>query len=199
MSSPTYGTGTTATTQLAEDLTGALSLAPKKRAGIDYEPRPDLVRPKSGENLALPQPQDSVATAGNGQWPESQEQKRERLRKEITDNRDNPMYDSPIVGEQAKYRPNENDERKPGRLTLEGDQASRRAEINRRLAENHQGDPNNRKYLSEPPLTYREPAATAASNDVGEDELKKERRRKREAQKAAGKSDWSWRNLLPGT
>lgn len=198
MSSPTYGTGKDSTTQLAEDLTGAFSIAPKKRNHIDYEPRPDLVRPKSGENLALPQPQEKLASADNPQWPEGPEKKRERLKAEIDANRDNPAYDSPIVGEQAKYS--------TGRGTVPrdagepywaagGTSPDRRAEINRRLTENKQGDPTKRKYLSDPPLTYREPAATAASDDIGEDELKKERRRKREAQK---KTDWSWRNLLPG-
>lgn len=198
VSSPTYGTGKAASTQLAEDLTGAFTLAPKKRAQIDYEPRPDLVRPKSGENLALPPPQEKLASAENPQWPESPEQKRARLKAEIDANKDNPAYDSPIVGEQSRYRPDGKVPRDEGEAAskMGNTTEAQRAEINRRLAENRQGDPSRRKYLSEPPLTYREPAATAAADDIGEDELKKERRRKREARK---KGDWSWRNLLPGS
>jgi hypothetical protein len=53
-----------------------------------------------------------------------------------------------------------------------------------------QGSPTNRRYLSEPPLDYRQPAETAAKNDVGEDEWKKDKRRKagyvKKDQSAAG-------------
>ena len=64
-----------------------------------------------------------------------------------------------------------------------------------RLIESKQGSDANRKYLSEPPLTYRQPAATAPVNDIGEDEFKKERRAKAAARK---KGDWSWKQLIPG-
>lgn len=76
------------------------------------------------------------------------------------------------------------------------DSRQQREEFNRRLAENRQGSPTSRKYLSEPPLVYREPAPTAPADDIGEDEYKKELRRKAEARKAAGKS--SWRDFVPG-
>lgn len=62
----------------------------------------------------------------------------------------------------------------------------------RQLAAKH-GSPTTRKYLSEPPLTYRQPAETASADDLGEDELKKQRRLKREA--SGGKS---WRDWIPG-
>ena len=48
MGSPTYGTDKTSTEQLASDLTGILSIAPKKRDPIDYKPRPELVKPAPG-------------------------------------------------------------------------------------------------------------------------------------------------------
>ena len=64
-----------------------------------------------------------------------------------------------------------------------------------RLAETKQGSETSRKYLSEPPLVYRAPAATAPSGDIGEDEYKKERR----AKAAAREGSWSWRQLIPGT
>ena len=53
----------------------------------------------------------------------------------------------------------------------------------KKLAEERQGSPTKRKYLSEPPLDYRQAAATAPVGDLGEDELKKERRLKAEARK----------------
>lgn len=206
MSDPTYGTGKRASVQLAEDVTGVLSLAPKKREPISYDPRPDLVKPAPGQQLALPQPQTSVASAGNPEWPESPEQKRARLKKEITANRDNPDYELPIEGAAASVetgrRQSNGDIDSPrahdaGRRNGDAYNSKRqREEFNKRLAENRQGSPTTRKYLSEPPLTYREPAATAAVGDVGEDELKKERRRKAEARKKAGGN--SWRDIIPG-
>lgn len=207
MSDPTYGTGKTQGAQLAENLTGILSLGPKNKEAIAYEPRPELIRPAPGGDKSLPAPQQKLATAENPDWVESPEAKRARLKKEITDNRGNPDYDSPIEGAVASAEtgrsqvsadigsPRAHD---AGRRY--GDNASNevtRAAYKRRLAESKQGSPTSRRYLSEPPLAYREPAATASTDDVGEDELKKERRRKAEARKKAGGGN-SWRDLVPG-
>lgn len=75
----------------------------------------------------------------------------------------------------------------------DADGDKQREEFNKRLAETGPGSPTTRKYLSEPPLTYRQPAATAPVGDVGEDEWRKERRQKKEATKST-----SWRDLIPG-
>ena len=205
MSDPTYGTGKTQGAQLAEDLSGMLSLAPKKRDSIAYEPRPDLVRPAPGAEPVLPPPQQKVATLDNPEWVESPEERRARLKQEITANRDNPDFESPIQGRIATARSDvgKSDIDSPrahdaGRI--KGDQlnnAATREAYKKRLAEQRQGSPTSRKYLSEPPLDYRQPAETAAQNDVGEDELVKERRRKAEAKKAAGGGK-SWRDYVPG-
>ncbi|MDR0252734.1 MAG: hypothetical protein LBI75_06070, partial [Brucellaceae bacterium] len=53
------------------------------------------------------------------------------------------------------------------------------------------GSATQRKYLSEPPVSYRQPANTATVGDLGEDEAKKERRRKAEATGSK-----SWRDKL---
>ncbi|TIW82594.1 MAG: hypothetical protein E5V51_20730, partial [Mesorhizobium sp.] len=54
-----------------------------------------------------------------------------------------------------------------------------------------QGDPNTRKYLSEPPLPYRVASDAAPQNELGEDEYKKERRLKAKAEgKKGGWFDW---------
>jgi len=182
MSSPTYGTDKTAGQQLLEDVTGVIStegLAGRSRESeIAYKPRPELVRPASLE--VLPEPQRDLVTADNSAWPESPEQRRARLRAEATANQDNPNYRSPIVvGGIAR---NEQPE-----MTKE-----QRQEFLRRKREMNQGTAGERKYLSEPPVEYRVPNATAAADDLGEDEWKKQQRGK----KAAGKSS-SWRDLLP--
>ena len=48
----------------------------------------------------------------------------------------------------------------------------------RKLAASKQGSPTVRRTLTEPPLEYRQPAPTAAADELGEDEYKKQRRLK---------------------
>ena len=57
-------------------------------------------------------------------------------------------------------------------------------------------NPTSRRFLSEPPLDYRVPAADAPVGDTGEDEWKKERRLKAASRKASGTK--SWRDYIPG-
>ena len=186
-SSPTYGTGKSANQQLLEDISGAFSLAPANRGSeIAYTPRPELVKPASTESL--PEPQQEIASAENPAWPESPEERRARIRAEATANQDNTRYRGPVAssGQQAWS---------PAAIQGvpdAGNSAQQRADFQRRLRENRQGDPNSRRYLSEPPTGYRRPAETAAADDLGEDETVKERRRK---QAAGGGS--SWRDWLP--
>ncbi|MGB3387952.1 MAG: hypothetical protein WBA88_08240 [Pseudaminobacter sp.] len=196
VSSPTYGTDKTSTEQLAGDLTGILSVAPKNRGQIDYKPRPELVKPKPGETLALPAPQESIVTAENSQWPESPEQRRARLRAEATENRDTPGWRPEIQGNvnapsSAPTLPMGTSQHSVDsgvqRVSAKVDE---RKAFNQRLAEVRQGSDTQRKYLSEPPLTYRQPAGSAPVGDIGEDELKKERRLKSEARKKSGSSRW---------
>ncbi|MEX0346717.1 MAG: hypothetical protein AB3N20_17470 [Rhizobiaceae bacterium] len=231
LSSPTYGTGKPASEQLLEDVTGVLTVGPKKREQIDYKPRPELVQP--AEVAGLPEPQENVISSAQGVWPESPEEQRARLRAEATKNRDNLGWRPKIKGPEnaetvsaAQYDRNPNlvmdnmtantdaasrqralnnpdrrwsDARGDRGTTLtlpdQNDPDAQREEFNRRLAANNQGDAKVRKYLSEPPLEYRAPADTAPVNDVGEDEYKKEAKRKANSRKKAGK--WSWRDLVP--
>jgi len=202
MSSPTYGTDKTANEQLVSDLGGILSFTPKKRAPIDYEPRPQLVKPAKGDET-LPPPQEAVATAGNPNWPESPEQRLARIRADATANQDNPNYQSPVEPDMALASGGT-----PFKKTGEAwhkfesdnqsvsDQSAQSAEFKRRLAENQQGSETSRKYLSEPPLDYRQAAADAPQGDPGEDEAKKERRLKHEARKKSGRG-FQWEDLNP--
>ncbi|WP_034330272.1 MULTISPECIES: hypothetical protein [unclassified Aminobacter] len=163
MSSPTYGTGKTANQQLMEDVTGILALGPQDKPDIRYTPRGELVRPPT--TTVLPEPQQEVASAENPAWPESPEERRRRIRAEADANNGA----SPSVV-------NTKDQR---------------IELQRRIREGQQGEATNRRYLSEPPLTYRQPEAGAAAGDIGVDEAKKAR----DAKRAAGKS--SWRDYVP--
>jgi hypothetical protein len=194
MSSPTYGTDKTANEQLVGDVSGILSLAPKNKNQVDYKPRPELVKP--GSTAVLPPPQEGVSVASNAAWPESPEQRRARA----TENRDKPGFEPQVVGDfnapsSATKIPAGVSDRAADAGIIQGQDAKQQREaFNKALAEKNQGSPTTRKYLSEPPLAYRTPAETAAVGDVGEDELKKERRIKKAAQK---KGTGGWRELVP--
>ena len=185
MGAPTYGTGTPADQQLLTDVSDMFSLAPKDDKKIDYKPRPELVKPAPGtEVAALPAPQDNIVTASSNSavWPESPEARRARVRAEATEKRDDPNFEPEIAMNYEKPN-NSVNSRYLYRGNVEilkgtGPEKQQRADFNKRLAENKQGSATSRKYLSEPPLEYRVPAETAAVGDVGEDEWKKERRRK---------------------
>lgn len=169
MGSPTYGTDKTANAQLLEDLGGALSIGTRNRASeIEYQPRPQLVRPET--TAVLPSPQDNVTSTTEAGWPESPEQRLARIRKEATDNRENLAYRSPVVNDMRGVGPDN--------IT-----PAQQAEFRRRMTESQGGSATNRRYLSEPPLTYRAPAATAPAGELGETEEKKERAAQREARK----------------
>ena len=196
MSSPTYGTDKTAGEQLLGDVTGILSLAPPKREKVEYKPRPQLVKPAKGEASELPVPQE-VATAGNPAWPESPEQQRARLRAEADANRDDPNWKPVIDPDLARdtsqdVRERQGSQRYVFPFKKDANPTAQREEFNRRLAETRQGSSTSRKYLSEPPLDYRQPAATAPANDIGEDEFKKERRAK-----AAAAKPKKWADYMP--
>ncbi len=200
MSSPTYGTGKTANSQLIDDIGGALNPMPKRKPAIDYKPRPDIVQPGSEEEAqiaGLPAPQDNVATSSNPAWPESPEQRRARIRAEATANRDDidfdPDVDVPVdktpsmaIEQRGNYSGKAYD---PQASMNKGEQ------LKKLKQESEQGTPTERKFLSEPPLEYRVPAATAAAGELGEDEKKKEAQRKKSARKKSG--DSSWRDLIP--
>ncbi|PAQ05320.1 hypothetical protein [Mesorhizobium temperatum] len=197
MGSPTYGTDKTASAQLAGDLTSAFSVMPKNKEKIDYKPRPELVKPAPGQK-ELPPPQDSIATA-SADWPESPEQRRARLRAEATLHQDDPSYQAQIVDDvqtdpsAIKAAMAQSASSHPPAWTPADSDKGRAAEVKRRLAEGKQGDPNTRRYLSEPPVQYRAAATTAPVDDLGEDEYKKARRLKKEAaakNKSGGMFDW---------
>ena len=199
VSSPTYGPGKTANAQLLDDVSHLASFGQgSNKPHINYKPRPDLVRPGPGDKGQLPPPQTSLASSSDPNWPESPEERRKRLRDEITANRDKPGFVSPIEMDDAGS--SNNRLLLPSGSSRAEDYAARNpvtdekrlAELKARRLEETQGSPTQRKYLSEPPLSYRQPAATAPVGQLGEDEAKKERERK----KAMGQGK-SWRDYLP--
>jgi len=200
MSSPTYGTGVSANTQLATDLSTMLSLKPKQTSA-EYAPRPELVKP-AGQVAELPPPQESVVTASADQWPESPEQRRARIRADAGENADKLGWESEVVNDISVAKPKSatgvSTRAADSGVALFGQQedlSKKAAEVKAASAAAKQGSPTVRRTLTEPPLAYRQPADTAAADELGEDELKKQRRLKAEAKKAAG--DSSWKDLIP--
>jgi len=180
--SPTYGTDKTANQQLMDDVSGILSLGPSRRGpAIDYRPRPELVKPQS--TAVLPPPQDDV-TASGGRWPESPEQRLRRIRQEADSE---AGITTPII------RDGSGREQVVGGGVDANDPGASRAEFKRRLAAQNQGDPNVRRTLSEPPTQYRQAAATAPQDELGEPEWQKER----EARRKAGGNKKRFRDYMP--
>lgn len=148
---PTYGTGKTSGAHLMDDLGGALSLAPAghDKAGIQYTPRPDIVKP--ADTSALPAPQKKIADT-SAEWPESPEQKRQRILADIESGKRSANFvtnraDANALGSSAG----------PGRGATGG----------------------TRTYLTDPPSEYNQPAETAVAGELGETEATKERARKK--------------------
>jgi hypothetical protein len=195
---PTYGTDKTQTEQLTSDLSGMFSMKPKGPTTAEYKPRPELVKPTT-RTTELPPPQENIVTASTDVWPESPEQKRARLRADATANRDNGDFQPEIIndisGQQTKStstslgtsaRSADSGQLAPG------ESKKKRQQVQQQQAEMNAVNPTVRKTLTEPPVEYRVPAETAATDDLGEPEYKKARRLKAEA-----KGTKSWKDLVP--
>jgi hypothetical protein len=125
----------------------------------------------------------AAKTLAAANWPESPEQRRIRLKAEATAAQNDPLFVPTIKNDGY------------GVQTAALTPAEQQARFRAARKANTAGSPTSRAFLSEPPLEYRAPAATAEAGVLGEDELKKEKRLKREAQKKSGSK--SWRDLVP--
>lgn len=195
VSGPTYGTDKTASQQLASDFSNLVSFrSANNNSTINTKPRPELVTPGPNADKTLPPPQVDVVKSGTPDWPESPEHKRQRLRNEATANQGNPTYVSPIVSGGASAAALSstglNGIHRSQEQTNPRIEKAQREDYLRRKKELAGGSATQRKYLSEPPLSYRQPAATAPVGEKGEDESKKERARKKAFNEASGKKSW---------
>lgn len=198
---PTYGTGKSQGETLFDDLNNVVSLGSSNTSEIAYSPRPELVRPES--TSVLPAPQPTRNTTSDPNWPESPEQRAAR--------RQAAAYqgDGPVPADVASARKEGVTEAYLDRTKGSGyeftndddpqilspDELRGRGELMReRLKASQQGSPTQRRYLSEPPLDYRKPAATAPVGEPGVDESVKERRIRGASNDGLGSKI---RNLLP--
>ena len=180
--SPTYGTGKSAAEQLVDDLGNATSITgDQSKRNLKYNPRPGLVVPAQARAEQLTQPQQSLANREtNPQWPETPEEARQRLREEADANKDNPHYRSPLLAGNGTN----------GQMT-----ESQKWEAFRKAKADAQGgtvvNSNQRKFLTDPPLEYRNVPQDQLA-DLGTPESKKEKERKKNAAMAGtGKSWWN--------
>lgn len=182
-SGPTYGTGTSQGQQLFSDIDGIFSLGSNREESeqISNAPRPELVRPASIG--ALPPPRAANAAANDPNWPQSPEVIRARNLAAAEATRDaatlpadfNPSTGARMARDPNAIRPTDNAALDRSTLTPAELRGQRQAVAAQRAA-TRQGSPTQRRYLSEPPVTYRQPAASAPAGDLGVDEEVKLRR-----------------------
>ncbi|KQT87972.1 hypothetical protein [Aurantimonas sp. Leaf443] len=198
---PTYGTGKSQGETLFDDIDGLVSLGGSRAQAIDYKPRPGLVKPEN--TSVLPPPQTRVAGA-EGNWPESPEQRSARIRASAYQAEDGELVSSEFATKRKEGARNGTDLNRLGSnaFTTARDSdplspselRSRKDLYAQRLQASKQGSPQQRAYLSEPPLAYRQPAASAPVGVQGEDESVKERRIRNDTEEGLGTK---LRNLLP--
>ncbi|KGD86149.1 lipoprotein [Rhizobium sp. YS-1r] len=179
LGSPTYGTDKTALEQLTDDLGSAVSIGGKEdeaKRNLKYNPRPSLVVAK-GDAANLPPPQQSLANRENNpNWVESPEETRKRLREEADANANNPRYQSPLIT--GKGQGGQLTESEKWEAFRKAKQDAETVDVSAR-----------RRSLTEPPAEFRS-ADTANLSDLGEPEMQKEKRRKKEATEAKNSREW---------
>jgi hypothetical protein len=169
----TYGTGVSQEEQTINDLYNMLSLRTPKKA-IDYSARPDLIVPE--DKADLPEPVDTAATTANPQWPETPEERIARVREQAGEI-------DPRTGDyslQEQLRPKEGigiegvhgqNKRIAGVTDRDGipvlyrGESEARQDVIRAKSDLNLSSGQTRKYLTEPPVAYRQPADTAASGE----------------------------------
>lgn len=200
----TYGTGVSHERQTFEDMYNILRINRPQRQ-IAYEARPGLIVPENKE--VLPEPAETAAVS-DPDWPESPEQRIARIRSQAPDpdERSGNLPTEYLTSEKEGIRVDRNSRlgRRfvPGQTDRDGytldtrehieatrnDALRRRAELNRQTGTSTQGGPK-RRYLTEPPVEYREPFATAASGEAAYSPEELEARREAEKKAAREKSE----------
>lgn len=161
----TYGTGQAPEIALFREVTGGI-LGSGKKEPIEYQPRAPLVMPPAQATAQLPPPSETAAAA-SPDWPVDPNQ---RLASAPPTNDENVGYGGgteeydrlkPLVGV-LPDRPRGFDDpmdHKPTRDLVHSRQ--QRAEFHKAIADAEGFGSGERRYLTDPPDEYRQPAATA--------------------------------------
>ena len=163
MSSPTYGTGKSANAQLDVRRERHVLVQAEAKPPIEYTPRPELVKPAKA-TTELPPPQESIATAANPNGPNRRSSGARACAPTPT-----PMWtirattrrssDVAVSStEDRSFKKTGEAWRVPSRAgnASLADEKAQSEEFKKLAPGNKQGSPTMRKFLSEPPLEYRQ-------------------------------------------
>ena len=180
----TYGTGVSSEQQLVDDISNMITLdMMKEKKRINYESRPNLVKPP--EVAQLPTPAEKVQSE-SAYFPEDPEVKRLRLREELAEAESNgrTIDLSPEIQQlraaslsrskaEINRQKHHNDEDTYVCIPCQMEESKKQDQAikERRTKERLQAASKRRRYLTEPPSEYQAPAETAAVGEVGEEEL----------------------------
>ena len=165
----TYGTGTTAAAQTLEDIGGILSLGSKNdgEGPIDYSQRAPIVEPPVAAGLPTPGSAATVALANDWPTDPDEELKRQKaLIAELIEAGETPKFSLPAgtepVAPVRSRRPHVDDMTLTEKfLSGKGNTAEQKklfadAKLAKTGSVDQAGNPV-RRYLTEPPVVYREP------------------------------------------
>lgn len=182
-SGTTYGTGTSHEEQTVKSMYNMLSIKPPEQPKIDYEARPDLVMPANKQVLPAPGNASTVASDGQ-QWPVAPEQRIATARAQAPQPHDRSgnlpveylsSEKEGIRNSARLYQVSRANTRDGGQFIKEiRDEAANggaiSSEVKRRREQLNYSTGVQRKFLTEPPSEYRQPAATAEAGDAGFDD-----------------------------
>ena len=196
----TYGTGVSHEEQTVNSLKNILSLKSSKDHQINYSARPDLVMP--ADTASLPQPAEEVVgvETEESNWIETPEERIAQIQSEA----EQPHYRSGQIPVQELLRKKDGIKvSNNGRIYKNPDKdgnsfidavrddangVSAGTSVRKQRQELAYSTGIKRKYLTEPPVEYRTPAATAVAGDLGYSReelaaLEAERKKREEAEK----------------
>ena len=172
----TYGTGVSQGQETLEGVFNMFSLGSKKQKKIDYSARANLIIPSDKE--ALREPISVESSTSNPDWPESPEQKIARVRGAVTeaDERSGEIPLEEMLRKKEGIRIVNTKRKSVNRIdgpdgddTMEVMFSDQSKKIKKRRAELAYSTGPKRKFLTEPPESYRNPADSAVAGDLGLD------------------------------
>ncbi len=174
-SGTTYGTGVSPEAQTMTDLMGIASLSGNKSAPIDYRPRGNIVAPPN--TATLPPPGSATTTVASAEtdpnWPKDPdlEARQRKAAKDASFGQPSPNFVLPAgqtsIGNAQTGANNYDAQRR-----AEGKQAWLDMHKSKAGSLDANGNPV-RKYLTEPPVAYREPDPNAPMSDPPKAKMKK--------------------------
>jgi hypothetical protein len=168
MSTSTYGTGEAPEMAIFREVTGGL-IGTEKKPPIQYQPRAPLVMPPAAEAAALPPPVESPVVA-DANWPLDPDQtpKASKYGDPMDDDASDDLSPEEVarlkplagMGQTSWQSPYGRDHFNP---SLEVATLQQRQTFSAAVNDAKGVGRTGRRYLTDPPEAYREPAATAPS------------------------------------